>query len=259
MNMKEYLRKENVAENEEQFKYLLRTYIKRDGANVEELIKKLESSDFFYAPATTQYYGAFYGGLCEHSLCVFQNLVTLVERSLLQNSYYDGELCLINPDSKLFESLVIIGLLHDICKMNRYIPSVKNVKHYNRDGKQHDAMGDYDWVSVSTYQSKPIEERFVYGTDGETSEFMIRQYIPLTFEESIAIINTKGDTDNNSNRGSQLASIFNKYDLPVLLHCADMLACYIDDLTQETNYDKYDEQNTTETVKTLQEGENPNS
>lgn len=255
--MKEYLTKEDVAGNEEYFKYLLRTYVKRDGADVERLIKKLESTDFFYAPATTQYYGAFYGGLCAHSIDVFNNLVELAENKLLNAE--SGEFVELKSGSKLFESIVIISLLHDVCKMNRYILSVKNVKQYCKDGKQHDSMGSYDWVSVETYQTKPIEDRFVFGTDGETSEYIIRQFIPLSVEESIAIINTKGDTDNNSNRSGALASIFNKYDLPILLHCADMLACYVDDLTQSTDYQKYYEQNVVETTSALQEGETPNS
>ena len=39
--------------------------IKRDG--LEDLLGWLQKSDFFTAPASTRYHGAYEGGLCEHS------------------------------------------------------------------------------------------------------------------------------------------------------------------------------------------------
>lgn len=247
--MKEYLTKEQVEENADYFKSLLKKYVNRDGANVDRLIQKLESSDFFYAPASTQYHGSFYGGLCAHSICVFENLVQLVENKLLITEPYE-----LNSGTPLFETVVILGLLHDVCKMNRYIMSMKNVKRYHVDGKQHDSIGNYDWESVSSYQVKPSDDRFVFGTDGETSEYIIRQFIPLSVEESIAIINSKGDTESNSNTGISLATIFSKYNLPVLLHCADLMACYVDDLTKEKSLEKYDEQNVVKPTEAVQKG-----
>ena len=40
--------------------------INREG--MDDLIKWLESSDFFVAPASTRFHGSYAGGLCEHSL-----------------------------------------------------------------------------------------------------------------------------------------------------------------------------------------------
>ena len=40
-------------------------------------VKWLEASDFFYAPASTRFHGSYAGGLLEHSLNVYDELVRL--------------------------------------------------------------------------------------------------------------------------------------------------------------------------------------
>lgn len=40
--------------------------VARDG--ISELLKWLEESDFFTAPASHAYHGSYIGGLCEHSI-----------------------------------------------------------------------------------------------------------------------------------------------------------------------------------------------
>ena len=44
---------------------------------IDDLIAWLEGTDFFTAPASTQYHGAHEGGLVEHSLTVFWQAVEL--------------------------------------------------------------------------------------------------------------------------------------------------------------------------------------
>ena len=51
----------------EEFLNLLRS-IKREG--MEDLIKFIENTDFFKAPASTRFHGNFEGGLLQHSLKV---------------------------------------------------------------------------------------------------------------------------------------------------------------------------------------------
>ena len=252
--MKECLTKEQIAQNRDYFIDKL-SNIRRDGAQIDKLVEKLDSSDFFYAPATTQYYGSYPGGLCEHSIEVYVNLAQLVNNKFAElGMVRDGKDALLV--SELLESVVILGLLHDICKMNRYEQTSRNVKNYCKDGKLSDDRGKFNWEAVSAYQSRSSSDRFIFGSDGETSEFMIRQFIPLTMEESVAIINCKGDTDANQSRGVNLSAIFGKYDLPVLLHVADVLACYIDDLTLDDNkirkvWEVADESTDTEPTETL--------
>ena len=61
--------------NKETFLSICREDIKRDG--IEDLLKWLEDSDFFAAPASTRFHGNYEGGLCEHSLNVHRELTRL--------------------------------------------------------------------------------------------------------------------------------------------------------------------------------------
>ena len=69
---------EKIEQNKQEFISLLRTN-KREGARIEELISKLENSDFFTAPASTKYHASYKGGLCQHCLNVYNNLMMLNE------------------------------------------------------------------------------------------------------------------------------------------------------------------------------------
>ena len=62
-------------------------YITRSGG--KELLKWIEETDFFRAPASRQYHLAVAGGLCKHSLNVYKRL-----KKLLQNEY--GDSCMIS-------------------------------------------------------------------------------------------------------------------------------------------------------------------
>ena len=86
---------------------------------IESLIDYLIESDYFIAPASSRYHNCFPGGLCLHSL----NLV---------HAFNDANKKLSDPVPK--DSVVICGLLHDLCKVNAYIEidngykSVKGLK-----------------------------------------------------------------------------------------------------------------------------------
>ena len=55
-----------------QFIELLKS-TKREG--IEDLIKFLEKSDFFTAPSSTRFHGAYKGGLLVHSLNVYNEFI----------------------------------------------------------------------------------------------------------------------------------------------------------------------------------------
>lgn len=97
----------------EQFLELLKK-VKREG--IDELIQFLEKSDFFIAPASTRFHGNHEGGLVEHSIKVYEILKHKVENSILKIDI---------PE----ESIIIIGLLHDICKTNFYKVDFRNAKN----------------------------------------------------------------------------------------------------------------------------------
>ena len=97
----------------EQFLELLRT-VNREG--IDELINFLEKSDFFTAPASTRFHGNHEGGLVEHSLKVYEILKHKVQNNIKGITIAD-------------ESIIIIALLHDICKTNFYKIDYRNAKN----------------------------------------------------------------------------------------------------------------------------------
>ena len=93
-----------AAENRQRFIDIFKTNITRDGA--DKLLAYLESSDFFTAPASTRYHGNYEGGLCQHSLNVYDALVDILARSRVKDLYGIS----YSP-----ESIAIAALLHDLC------------------------------------------------------------------------------------------------------------------------------------------------
>jgi len=205
---------EERMEMKEDFIALLRR-IKRPNANIEGLIDKLETTDFFTAPASTRYHNACYGGLLAHSLNVYNNLEMLVKMKGLEEVIHE-------------ESIIICGLLHDLAKMNFYEPSVRNKKVYSEDGSKYDELGKFDWVSERAWSVRPVEQRFIYGSHEETSEFMARCYIPLKIDESIAILHHHSGMSNDSTV-KNISDFYVRYPVAHLLHLADMLATYLDE------------------------------
>ena len=206
------LTEERIEQNKQTFIGLINS-ITRDGARKSELISKLENSDFFTAPASTKYHASYAGGLCEHSLNVYNSAVKLVEAFNLTD--------VISSDS-----LLITCLLHDISKMNFYETSYRNKIQYSDYGSKHDDGGRFDWVVEKSYAVIPEENRFLYGNHEETSEFMIRSYMPLSYEESVAILHHHAGMSWDCAKDN-LSAILNRYPLATILHLADMASCYI--------------------------------
>lgn len=196
----------------ERFINLVRT-IDREGASIDELLDMLEHSDFYSAPASTRFHNAFPEGLLQHSLNVYHVLNEM--NSALINLGLPG----IDPNS-----LLITGLFHDISKINYYQPSFKNVKVYKETGSKWDDAGRFDWETQKTFSVKDADDRFIFGTHGENSERILRSYIPLTYDESAAILSHHGAWDNPK---IDFTAIANKYPLVSMLHSADLLATYV--------------------------------
>lgn len=180
--------------------------IDRDGA--DKLLDWLEKSDFFTAPASTRRHSAYKGGLCQHSINVYKRLVKLCEME-----YGKDWQSKVNP-----ESVAIIGLLHDVCKVDTYVEDFKNVK--DEDGV---------WRKKPYYR---IEDSLPYG-HGEKSVYIISAFIKLTREEALAINWHMGEFDIRVQNGSYLMSeVFYKYPLCFLTHLADLTATYLDEKEQ---------------------------
>lgn len=210
------LTQDQILMNKQEFIGLIES-IKRNGADIAKLVNKLQHSDFFYAPASTKYHAAYEGGLCEHSLNVYHQLKRLVNTIPGLDPYCYDE-----------DSLKIISLLHDISKMNIYEKTSKNVKVYcdEVDAQKRDEMGWFKWVSEPGWKTK--DKKFAYGSHEMNSEYIIRQFIPLTIDESVAVLHHMGGMNYDSAQDN-LAEIYTQYQLSMLLHFADMLATYIDE------------------------------
>lgn len=198
--------------NQQEFIAEIRS-INRAGADIQKLIQKLKESDFFYAPASTKYHAAYAGGLCEHSLNVYSCLKKLVQSIPGLDVYCYDE-----------DSLRIVALLHDISKMNLYEPTSKNVKKYCEDGDKHDELGRFKWVAENGWKTR--DKKFVYGSHEMTSEYIARQFIPLTIDESVAILHHMGQLGWDSAQDN-IGEVYSQYQLSMLLHMADMIATYI--------------------------------
>lgn len=172
--------------------------------DIEGLINYLEENGFFGAPASTKYHCSYYGGLCEHSINVYCTLEELVQT-------YIGK-----DVSK--RTIVILGLLHDIAKMDYYEQFTKNVKNESTN----------QWEKVVEYRVVDGRNRPTYGSNAFNNYMAISRFISLSDEEIVALINYNcGMDDNYSNK--DLSTILSKNPLVVLLHSADMICTYIDE------------------------------
>ena len=196
--------------------------IEREGMKKEALLAKLESSDFYTAPASTKYHNSVEGGLLDHSLNVYYNLKSLVERKGLKDKISE-------------DSIKIVGLLHDLAKINNYKVYYKNEKRYSDYGSKRDEGGKFDWVAVKGYTTADASERFIFGNHEQTCQYMISAYIPLTYIESIAILHHHGGMGWDSAQNN-VSEVFNRYPLAILLHTADLLSTYIDEAYDESLY-----------------------
>ena len=208
----------------DQFLNIYNDKITRKGA--DKLLEWLGSTDFFEAPASTRFHLSRDGGLCEHSIHVFERLKTLVGVEELNNPMFNA------PN---MESVAIVGLLHDLCKVGVYKQEPKNQKTYDlekvaaaRDGKpwtvKHDSLGDFIWETVRGYKA---DDQLPYG-HGEKSVYIVSGFMKLTRDEAMAIRWHMGFTDNDFRGGGQsVGKAFEMYPLAVLTHLADMKATYL--------------------------------
>lgn len=189
-------------ENKEKFISLLSENVKRDG--VDKLIGWLEKTDFFDAPASTKFHSAYEGGLCEHSLKVYDRFLKNI-----QNEYTENW-----QDKISLESITLIALLHDICKVDFYKVDYKNVKV------------DGIWQQQPFYV---IEDNLPYG-HGEKSVYIINGFIKLTREEAMVINWHMGAFDDRVKGGSYaLSNVFYMYPTALIFNISDMQATYLDE------------------------------
>ena len=187
----------------DKFIEIFKSKIKREGA--DKLLEFIcsPSSDFFTAPASARYHSAYEGGLCEHSINVYECLVDYLNRPVAREKYK------LNYSE---ETIAIVALLHDLCKMNIYKVSYRNAK--NEQGV---------WEKVPYYE---FDDTLPYG-HGEKSVYMISPFIKLTREEAFAIRYHMGFSNvENQMATNNVSKAFEMYPLAFALSTADMEATY---------------------------------
>ena len=184
----------DLLEQKERFLACCRENIKRDG--LDSLLDWLAKSDFFRAPASTRYHGAYAGGLCEHSMDVLE-----CARKLMQTFSL----------SLKEESLTIAALFHDVCKVNFYKEDMRNQKINGQ------------WQSVPYYV---VEEKFAYGGHGSKSVFLIERFMRLTLEEAVAI-NCHMGFSEGGNAVQSIGRSYEQYPLAWVIHAADEASIYL--------------------------------
>ena len=180
----------------EEFLSIYNNSIKREGADA--LREWLLKSDFFTAPASTRFHGSHPGGLVEHSVNVYRRLLDLCAVMLPEDKWPTDE------------TLAIVSLLHDLCKVNFYTTEMRNRK--NERGV---------WEQVPYYT---IDDQLCMG-HGEGSVYIVSAFMKLTREEVAAINWHMGYSDVRFKGGdSTVNKVFQKYPLALLLHTADSMA-----------------------------------
>jgi len=190
---------EEIIKARQEFIDIFEENIKREGA--EQLLDYLKNKcDFFTAPASTKYHNAFEGGLLCHSLNVYHSLKDYLQRERVKSLYgmsYDNE------------TIALVALLHDICKVNFYKVSSRNVK---------DEFGV--WKAVPFYE---IDGTLPYG-HGEKSVYILSGFMRLSREEAFAIRYHMGFSGIEETR--DVGKAFEMFPLAAALSIADTEATF---------------------------------
>ena len=194
----------NIKNNITRFEAEL-TKVQRSG--MDKLLEYIQGSDFYRAPASTKYHLACPGGLLQHSLNVLDALRGLLSWRSDGNWEYRaaGKVVDTIPD----DSVIMMALLHDICKTHFYGTSTRNVKN-ETTGR---------WEKVPFYT---VNDMMPLG-HGPKSAMIIKQYTTLTTMEMYAIwhhMGMTGDYENDTAVGKSMEM----YPAVLALHTADMMA-----------------------------------
>lgn len=193
------------AERKEVFMELFRGFVNRAGA--ADLLNWMEhETDFFTAPASASHHGAVEGGLVAHSLNVYTRLCEITCRDTGR----------WNGDPEEHETVVILALLHDLCKVNVY--------HKETKRKRDPETGVWGDVAAWTFRDPlPLGH-------GEKSLFLICRFMKLTTAEALAIRWNMGAYDDAAKGGSKaLNAAMEMTPWVWRLHEADMCATHIDE------------------------------
>lgn len=182
--------------NNNEIKYI--ELLSRLNTDLTEINKLLDQINYFNAPASTQYNGAYPGGLCEHALRVVQEL------GILCNAYFPGRYS--------EEDVIKVALFKDIYKASMYEAYMKNVKN--------DETGH--WEAIPAFKTREGCNRPVFGELGFSSYMQVKNLIPLSDEQVEAIMYSRP-----ADFVPDIHDVCRAYPLVTLTRMAEMAALYI--------------------------------
>lgn len=157
---------------------------------------------FFTAPASTKYHGAYEGGLFDHSFAVAKFLVELTEKNDLKWQ---------RP-----ESPYIVGMFHDLCKIDQYKHPVV-AEAANFDGTVQLITDGNSW------EHNP--DTLLKG-HGDKSVMLLSQFYELTEEEILCVRYHMGAFTDKTEWNDYTRAV-NQYPNVLWTHQADMLASHV--------------------------------
>lgn len=176
----------------------LDNYEKYAWSTFDALVSWLRQSDFYEAPASTQYHDSYHGGLLYHSLKVFNQLLSVRNIDKFKNISY--------------MSSGIVSLVHDWCKIGLYQSYMKNVKN-EKTGQ---------WEKQLAYKYNQTGAPLGHGA---TSMFLASKFFTLSLEEACAIRWHMGEYNIANNEMNELHKANHNMPLVYAIQFADRLAC----------------------------------
>ena len=197
---------QQIAANKQRFIDLCNEHIHREG--LDKVLAYLEKSDFYTAPSSPRFHLNEDGGLCLHSMNVFE-AACKIYNEMAKPAIVNGTSPFTEEVS--MESIAIATLFHDLCKIKLY----HKTERWKKDDKNR-------WVSYPGYE---VKDDFPLG-HGEKSCLMLSWYMRLKPEEMLAIRWHMGMFDMGESGTPLRMSFFSATDkspLVSIVHAADFL------------------------------------
>lgn len=168
----------------------------RDPDEMSRIVDELTDSGYFTAPASTKHHSAYEGGLFDHSLNVTNSLLALTDAN--------------NLEWMREQSPYIIGMFHDLCKMDSY--------KRGSDYIFKPSVGlEHEWV---------YNPNTLYQGHGDKSVLLASTYLRLTPEEVACICYHMGAFTEKEEWGYFTRAV-QTYPNVLWTHTADMIATHI--------------------------------
>lgn len=157
----------------------------------------LRTTDFYQAPASTQYHDSYSGGLLVHTATVYNEILDVI--------------MLPKFASIRFDRACLVSLVHDWCKIGLYEVYTRNVKN--------EQTGQWEKVEAFRHNQKGIP--LGHGT---ASMFLASRFFVLTTDEAIAIRWHMGEYNVADNEMNELHLANEKTPLAFAIQFADRLS-----------------------------------